>query len=153
MSGYINSALVLNTSIPVSGRGLTITLQLSYHNQYTIISAIEIFEIVRDEAKTLLMKVLLKHFLEFEALKRILMNKSFAEIEPFISVGMVIYVFRNSIHGVELGMGDVTSSTVVCGVLDAIIWCIRFFYGMVDTYRVRLNSRTLLGMESNTPLY
>nr|KAJ0192846.1 hypothetical protein LSAT_V11C800420250 [Lactuca sativa] len=148
MSGYINSALVLNTSIPVSGRSLTITLQLSYHNQYTIISAIEIFEIVRDEAKTLLMK----DSYEVKIIS-LCCCKSFAEIEPFISVGMVIYVFRNSIHGVELGMGDVTSSTVVCGVLDAIIWCIRFFYGMVDTYRVRLNSRTLLGMESNTPLY
>nr|KAJ0217181.1 hypothetical protein LSAT_V11C300151420 [Lactuca sativa] len=73
MSGYINSALVLNTSIPVSGRSLTITLQL-VKGSHTIISAIEIFEIVRDEAKTLLMKVLLKHFLEFEALKRILMK-------------------------------------------------------------------------------
>nr|KAJ0207910.1 hypothetical protein LSAT_V11C500235210 [Lactuca sativa] len=98
MSGYINSALVLNTSIPVSGRSLTITLQLSYNNKYTIISAIEIFEIVRDEAKTLLMK----DSYEVQILS-VCCSKNFAEIEPFVSVGMVIYVFRNSIHGVELG--------------------------------------------------
>ena len=47
----------------------------------------------------------------------------------------------------QSGMGDVTSCTVVYGLLDVNIWCIRFFYAMgLDTYRVRLNSCTLLGM-------
>nr|KAJ0208710.1 hypothetical protein LSAT_V11C400173690 [Lactuca sativa] len=126
MSGDINSALVL--TVHVSGRSLIIILQLvkGSHTSHTIISAIEtieIFEIVRAEANTSI-------------------DEGFAEIEEFFSVGMTIHVFHNNIHGVEL---------VVYGVLDANIWCIRFFYAMVvkrrlDKYRVRLNSRTLLGM-------
>ncbi|KAL7603559.1 hypothetical protein Lser_V15G16427 [Lactuca serriola] len=51
MSGDINSAIVINTTVPVSGRSLTITLQL-VKGTHTIINAIEIFEIVRAEAKT-----------------------------------------------------------------------------------------------------
>nr|KAJ0187731.1 hypothetical protein LSAT_V11C900469920 [Lactuca sativa] len=109
MNGDINSALKVNTRIHVSGRTLTIVLQFvkGSHTSHTIIidiETIEIFEIVRELRPILqLMKVLLKHFLEFEALKMILMNKNFAEIEEFVSVEMVIHVFHSSIHGVELG--------------------------------------------------
>nr|KAJ0219959.1 hypothetical protein LSAT_V11C200055090 [Lactuca sativa] len=57
MSGDINSALVLNITVHVSGRSLTIILQLVKvsHTSHTIISAIEtieIFEIVRVETNT-----------------------------------------------------------------------------------------------------
>lgn len=51
LSGGVNSALVLNTTVTVSGRSLTITLR-SVKGSHTIISAIEIFEIVKAEAKT-----------------------------------------------------------------------------------------------------
>ncbi|XP_071707287.1 receptor-like protein 4 [Rutidosis leptorrhynchoides] len=56
LSGDVNSALVLNTTVAVSGRSLTITLQ-PVKGTHTIISAIEIFEIVRAEAKTLIDEV------------------------------------------------------------------------------------------------
>nr|KAJ0185886.1 hypothetical protein LSAT_V11C900466860 [Lactuca sativa] len=46
MNGDINNALVLNITVSVSGRSLTITLQL-VKGSHTIISAIEFFEIVR----------------------------------------------------------------------------------------------------------
>ncbi|KAI3718965.1 hypothetical protein L6452_19850 [Arctium lappa] len=52
MSGDINSALVLNTTVAVSGRSLTISMH-PVKGSYVIISAIEIFEIVRAESKTL----------------------------------------------------------------------------------------------------
>ncbi|KAD4982411.1 hypothetical protein E3N88_19082 [Mikania micrantha] len=56
LSGGINSALVLNTTVAVSGRTLTITLN-PVKGSHTIISAIEIFEIVNAEAKTLIDEV------------------------------------------------------------------------------------------------
>ncbi|KAL7595949.1 hypothetical protein Lser_V15G29330 [Lactuca serriola] len=54
------------------------------HTIIIVIESIEIFEIVRAEANTSI-------------------DKSFAEIEEFFSVGMAIQVFHSSIHGVELG--------------------------------------------------
>nr|XP_043623896.1 receptor-like protein 4 [Erigeron canadensis] len=63
MSGGINSALVLNTTVAVSGRSLTITLQ-PVKGSHTIISAIEIFEIVNAEAKTLIDEVRALHKLK-----------------------------------------------------------------------------------------
>ncbi|KAF5760734.1 putative non-specific serine/threonine protein kinase [Helianthus annuus] len=56
MSGGVNSALVLNKTILVSGRSLTITLN-PVKGSHTIISAIEVFEIVNAEAKTLIEEV------------------------------------------------------------------------------------------------
>lgn len=56
MSGGVNSALVLNTTVAVSGRSLTITMR-PVKGSHAIISAIEIFEIVRTEAKTLIEEV------------------------------------------------------------------------------------------------
>lgn len=56
MSGGVNSALVLNTTVAVSGRSLTITMH-PVKGSHAIISAIEIFEIVRTEAKTLIEEV------------------------------------------------------------------------------------------------
>nr|GEX96950.1 putative leucine-rich repeat receptor-like serine/threonine-protein kinase At2g14440 [Tanacetum cinerariifolium] len=53
MSGGVNSALVLNATVAVSGRSLTITMH-PVKGSHAIISAIEIFEIVRTEAKTLI---------------------------------------------------------------------------------------------------
>lgn len=52
MAGGVNSALVLNTTIPVSGRILTITLHPTT-GTHAIISAIEIFEVITAESKTL----------------------------------------------------------------------------------------------------
>lgn len=51
LAGGVNSALVLNKTVSVSGRSLTITLKL-VKGSHAIISAIEIFEIVNAEAKT-----------------------------------------------------------------------------------------------------
>ncbi|XP_047325054.1 receptor-like protein 4 [Impatiens glandulifera] len=51
MTGNLNSALVLNKTIAVNGRSLTITLHPS--KGHAIINAIEIFEIVLAESKTL----------------------------------------------------------------------------------------------------
>ncbi|XP_076951516.1 receptor-like protein 4 [Bidens hawaiensis] len=56
LSGGVNSALVLNKTIPVSGRSLTLALN-PVKGSHTIISAIEIFEIVNAEAKTLIDEV------------------------------------------------------------------------------------------------
>ncbi|KAI3743675.1 hypothetical protein L1987_56737 [Smallanthus sonchifolius] len=56
MSGGINSGLVLNKTVSVSGRSLTITLD-PVKGSHTIISAIEVFEIVHAEAKTLIEEV------------------------------------------------------------------------------------------------
>ncbi|KAM0006440.1 putative transferase [Helianthus debilis subsp. tardiflorus] len=56
MSGGVNSALVLNKTILVSGRSLTITLN-PVKGSHTIISAIEVFEIVNAESKTLIEEV------------------------------------------------------------------------------------------------
>ncbi|KAK1424741.1 hypothetical protein QVD17_20079 [Tagetes erecta] len=56
LAGGINSALVLNKTVAVSGRSLTITLKL-VKGSHAIISAIEIFEIVNAEAKTLIDEV------------------------------------------------------------------------------------------------
>ncbi|XP_076922017.1 receptor-like protein 4 [Bidens hawaiensis] len=56
LSGGVNSALVLNKTIPISGRSLTVTLD-PVKGSHTIISAIEIFEIVNAEAKTLIDEV------------------------------------------------------------------------------------------------
>lgn len=52
MSGDINSAFVLNTTIPVSGRTMTILLHPTKGN-HAIISALEIFEVITAESKTL----------------------------------------------------------------------------------------------------
>ncbi|XP_075496410.1 LOW QUALITY PROTEIN: receptor-like protein 4 [Primulina tabacum] len=52
MAGDINSALVLNTTVVVSGRTLTITLHPT-KGTHAIISAIELFELVLAESKTL----------------------------------------------------------------------------------------------------
>lgn len=52
ITGGVNSALVLNTTIPVSGRILTITLHPTT-GTHAIISAIEIFEVIPVESKTL----------------------------------------------------------------------------------------------------
>ncbi|XP_059291497.1 receptor-like protein 4 [Lycium ferocissimum] len=56
MTGGINSALVLNTTVVVSGRTLTITLHPT-KGTHAIISAIEIFEVIVAESKTLLDEV------------------------------------------------------------------------------------------------
>lgn len=56
MAGGVNSALVLNTTVPISGRTLTITLQPK-NGTHAIISAIEIFEVIIAESKTLLDEV------------------------------------------------------------------------------------------------
>ncbi|PWA75693.1 receptor like protein 4 [Artemisia annua] len=63
MSGGVNSALVLNTTVAVSGRSLTITMH-PVIGSHAIISAIEIFEIVRTEAKTLIEEVKALHKLK-----------------------------------------------------------------------------------------
>lgn len=52
IAGGVNSALVLNTTIPVSGRILTITLHPTT-GTHAIINAIEIFEVIPVESKTL----------------------------------------------------------------------------------------------------
>ncbi|XP_073061410.1 receptor-like protein 4 [Primulina eburnea] len=52
MAGDINSAVVLNTTVVVSGRTLTITLHPT-KGTHAIISAIELFELVLAESKTL----------------------------------------------------------------------------------------------------
>lgn len=52
MAGGINSALVLNTTVVVSGRSLTITLHPT-KGTHAIISAIELLELVKAESKTL----------------------------------------------------------------------------------------------------
>ncbi|CAI0468750.1 unnamed protein product [Linum tenue] len=56
MSGGRYTALVLNTTVLVNGRTLTITLHPK-EGQYAIISAIEIFEVVIAETKTLSQEV------------------------------------------------------------------------------------------------
>ncbi|MCD7456088.1 Receptor-like protein 4 [Datura stramonium] len=56
MAGGIDSALVLNTTVPISGRTLTITLHPT-KGTHAIISAIEIFEVIIAESKTLLDEV------------------------------------------------------------------------------------------------
>ncbi|KAL2484062.1 receptor like protein 4 [Forsythia ovata] len=52
MAGGINSALVLNTTVPLSGRTLTITMHPT-KGTHAIINAIEIFELVTAASKTL----------------------------------------------------------------------------------------------------
>ncbi|CAN1327208.1 Receptor-like protein 4 [Linum perenne] len=52
MSGGMYTALVLNTTVTVHGRSLTVTLHPK-EGHYAIISAIEIFEVVVAESKTL----------------------------------------------------------------------------------------------------
>ncbi|KAL3820442.1 hypothetical protein ACJIZ3_006347 [Penstemon smallii] len=52
MAGDINTALVLNTTVAVSGRSLTITLHPTIGN-HAIINAIELLELVLAESKTL----------------------------------------------------------------------------------------------------
>lgn len=52
MAGGVNSALVLNTTVAVSGRSLTITLHPTKGN-HAIINAIELLELVFAESKTL----------------------------------------------------------------------------------------------------
>ncbi|KAL3522307.1 hypothetical protein ACH5RR_015141 [Cinchona calisaya] len=56
LAGNVNSALVLNTTVVVSGRSLTITLHPTKGN-HAIICAIEIFDMVPAESKTLLDEV------------------------------------------------------------------------------------------------
>ncbi|GFP97129.1 putative leucine-rich repeat receptor-like serine/threonine-protein kinase at2g14440, partial [Phtheirospermum japonicum] len=51
MSGGVNTALVLNATVAVIGRGLTITLRPT-KGSHVIICAIEIFELVLAESKT-----------------------------------------------------------------------------------------------------
>lgn len=53
MTGDINSALVLNTTVAVNGRSLTITLHPT-KGSHAIVSAIEIFEVVMTESKTMI---------------------------------------------------------------------------------------------------
>ncbi|KAL6574017.1 Receptor-like protein 4 [Orobanche hederae] len=52
MSGGVNSALVLNATVAVSGRSLTVTLRPT-KGDHAIISAIELLELVLAESKTL----------------------------------------------------------------------------------------------------
>ncbi|KAL7089010.1 hypothetical protein ACP275_13G162300 [Erythranthe tilingii] len=52
MAGDVNTALVLNTTVAVNGRSLTITLHPTKGN-HAIISAIELFELISAESKTL----------------------------------------------------------------------------------------------------
>uniref|UniRef100_A0A5B7APS0 Malectin-like domain-containing protein n=1 Tax=Davidia involucrata TaxID=16924 RepID=A0A5B7APS0_DAVIN len=52
MSGDVNSALVLNKTVPVNGRTLTITMHPT-KGGHAIINAIEIFEVIMAEFKTL----------------------------------------------------------------------------------------------------
>ncbi|KAM7525076.1 hypothetical protein LguiA_014978 [Lonicera macranthoides] len=52
MTGSTNSALVLNQTVTVNGRSLTITMHPT-KGSHAIISAIEIFEVVMAESKTL----------------------------------------------------------------------------------------------------
>lgn len=52
MAGGVNSALVLNTTVAVNGRSLTITLHPT-NGTHAIISAIELLELVMAESKTL----------------------------------------------------------------------------------------------------
>lgn len=52
MAGDVNSAYVLNTTVSVSGRSLTITLKPK-KGKYAIISAIELLEMILAESKTL----------------------------------------------------------------------------------------------------
>ncbi|CAN4091978.1 unnamed protein product [Withania somnifera] len=51
MAGGVNSALVLNITVAVSGRVLTITLQPT-KGTHAIVNAIEIFEVITAESKT-----------------------------------------------------------------------------------------------------
>ncbi|KAA8515225.1 hypothetical protein F0562_018545 [Nyssa sinensis] len=52
MSGDINSAIVLNKTVAVNGRSVTITMHPT-KGGYAIINAIEIFEVIMAESKTL----------------------------------------------------------------------------------------------------
>ncbi|GAA0153546.1 hypothetical protein LIER_11758 [Lithospermum erythrorhizon] len=52
MAGGINSALVLNATVPVSGRTLTITIETT-KGSHAIINAIEVFEVIMSESQTL----------------------------------------------------------------------------------------------------
>lgn len=56
MTANINSALVLNTTVAVVGRSLTITLHPT-KGSHAIISGIEIFEVISAESKTMLDEV------------------------------------------------------------------------------------------------
>ncbi|KAJ9168810.1 hypothetical protein P3X46_020294 [Hevea brasiliensis] len=56
MSGDRYTALVLNTTVPVNGRTLTITLNPK-EGSHAIINAIEVFEVITAEPKTLLEEV------------------------------------------------------------------------------------------------
>lgn len=56
MSGDLYTALVLNTTVAVDGRTLTITMHPTKGN-HAIVSAIEVFEILLAESKTLLNEV------------------------------------------------------------------------------------------------
>uniref|UniRef100_A0A5B7AQT9 Malectin-like domain-containing protein n=1 Tax=Davidia involucrata TaxID=16924 RepID=A0A5B7AQT9_DAVIN len=56
MSGDVNSALVLNKTVAVNGRSLTITMHPT-KGGHAIINAIEIFEVILAESKTLLDEV------------------------------------------------------------------------------------------------
>lgn len=52
ISGGRNNAIVLNTTVPVNGRTLTITLH-PIEGSYAVINAIEVFEVIMAESKTL----------------------------------------------------------------------------------------------------
>lgn len=56
MSGDVKTALVLNTTVAIDGRTLTINLH-PINGSHAIISAIEVFQIFRAEAKTLAIEV------------------------------------------------------------------------------------------------
>ncbi|CAN0853090.1 Receptor-like protein 4 [Linum grandiflorum] len=56
MSGAHHTAVVLNTTVPIDGRSLTIALRPKQGN-HAIINAIEIFEVFRAESKTLSQEV------------------------------------------------------------------------------------------------
>uniref|UniRef100_A0A7N0TK30 Malectin-like domain-containing protein n=1 Tax=Kalanchoe fedtschenkoi TaxID=63787 RepID=A0A7N0TK30_KALFE len=55
LSGGLYTALVLNTTVPVSGRALDINLYPK--NRHALISAIEVFEIINAESKTVVDEV------------------------------------------------------------------------------------------------
>ncbi|KAK9714617.1 hypothetical protein RND81_06G107400 [Saponaria officinalis] len=56
LSGDVKTALVMNTMVPVDGRSLTISLQ-PVNSSLAIINAIEVFQVITAEAKTLSVEV------------------------------------------------------------------------------------------------
>ncbi|CAI9291421.1 unnamed protein product [Lactuca saligna] len=135
----VNSGLVKADDVG-SGRSLKIVLQLlkGSHISHTIISAIEtieIIEIVRVEANTSIdeVKALQKLKSSFQLEWRSMCSTA-ASIEWNWVMNKAGMHSRNGLecnHEWIAGMENVTSRSVVYGVLDANIWCIRFFYAIV----------------------